>query len=95
MGWLTVDVGVTWEDSTTIAGVAAVNGPGVAVISRVAVSVAGMGDGSSVGSGGGDVGVLHPTKAVAIRRLTRKIRLFSQQRKVRQISLRRNLTHPL
>jgi hypothetical protein len=79
---MSVDVGATSEDSTTIAGVAAVSGPGVAETSSVAVSVAGMGDGvggSIVGSGGGDVGALHPIKAVAMSRTTKKIGLFAHQ----------------
>jgi hypothetical protein len=68
---MSVDIGAPREDSTTIAGVAAVSGPGVAETSRVAVSVAGMGEGaggSFVGSGGGEVGALHPT---TMRRITK------------------------
>lgn len=79
---MTVDVGATSEDSTTIAGVAAVNGPGVAETSRVAVSVAGMGEGvggSLVGSGGGDVGALHPIKVVTMSRTTKRTGLFAHQ----------------
>ena len=87
---MSVDVGALTEDSTTIAGVAAVSGPGVAGTSRVAVSVAGMGDGvgcSFVGSGGGAVGELQPT---IMSRIMNTIGLLVHQRKVRWVSFRPN-----
>jgi hypothetical protein len=74
-GGMTVGVNGTWDDSTTMAGVAAVIGPGVAEISRTDVAVAGRAEGvggSSVGSGVRDVGSLQPATVTITRRMDKK-----------------------
>jgi hypothetical protein len=74
-GGMTVGVNGTWEDSTTMAGVAAVIGPGVAELSRAEVAVAGRGEGvggSRVGSGELNVGSLQPATMTITRRMDKK-----------------------